>query len=156
MDLPKFQGTDNGVNELDLKKQETRSDELLCLKGEARNLKEEILQTFNKGSATNFREALDTIGRYLKRMKDLCLEPQNSMPDVVIWMIAGSKRIAYYRIHAYELLYSENPDAGGRMCAKLQNFIMKVRRILSLNCLHISPYDIYLIAALISFKESEM
>ena len=155
MDLPKFQGTDNGVNELDLKKQETRSDELLCLKGEARNLKEEILQTFNKGSATNFREALDTIGRYLKRMKDLCLEPQNSMPDVVIWMIAGSKRIAYYRIHAYELLYSENPDARGRMCAKLQNFIMKVRTILSLNCLHISPYDIYLIAALISFKESE-
>ena len=149
MDLPKFQGTDNGVNELDLKKQETRSDELLCLKVEAQNLREEIGQEFNKGSATNFPAALDTIDGYLKRMKDLCLEPQNSMPDVVIWMIAGSKRIAYYRIHAYELLYSENPDTRGRMCAKLQNFIMKVRTILSLNCLHIFSYGIYLIAALI-------
>lgn len=130
MEFPKFQGTDNGVNELDLKKQETRSDELLCLKGEARNLREAILQKCYKGSATNFRAALDTIDGYLKRMKDLCVEPQNSMPDVVIWMIAGSKRIAYYRIPAYELLYSENPNAKGRMCAQLQNFIMKVRTIL--------------------------
>ena len=144
MEFPKFQGTDNGVNELDLKKQETRSDELLCLKGEARNLREAILQKCYKGSATNFRAALDTIDGYLKRMKDLCVEPQNSMPDVVIWMIAGSKRIAYYRIQAYELLYSENPDARGRMCANLQNFIMKVRMILSLNCLHIFSHDISL------------
>ena len=121
VELPKFQATDNGVNELDLKIQETRSDELLCLKEEALNLREH---------ATDAQEALDTIDGYLKRVEGLCEEPQNSMPDVVIWMIAGSKRIAYYRIPAYELLYSENPNAKGRMCAQLQNFIMKVRTIL--------------------------
>ena len=121
VELPKFQATDNGVNELDLKIQETRSDELLCLKEEALNLREH---------ATDAQEALDTIDGYLKRVECLCEEPQNSMPDVVIWMIAGSKRIAYYRIPAYELLYSENPNAKGRMCAQLQNYIMKVRTIL--------------------------
>lgn len=54
------------------------------------------------------------------------LQPQNSMPDVIIWMISGEKRIAYYRIPAHTLLFSQNPLYCGRECGKIQSIQMKV------------------------------
>jgi dysferlin len=52
------------------------------------------------------------------------------MPDVIIWMISGEKRIAYYRIPAHTLLYSKNPLYCGRECGNIQTIQMKVRVIL--------------------------
>lgn len=51
------------------------------------------------------------------------------MPDVIIWMIAGGKRIAYYRIPAQDLLFSENPMYRGRHCGKTQSITLKVNQI---------------------------
>ena len=48
------------------------------------------------------------------------------MPDVILSMISGSKRIAYYRIPAYEIMFSENPFAKGEFCGRTQNIVMKV------------------------------
>ena len=50
------------------------------------------------------------------------------MPDVIIWLISGSKRIAYHRIPAYDLLYSSShPDACGKLCGKLNSLFLKVK-----------------------------
>lgn len=49
------------------------------------------------------------------------------MPDVVIWMISGDKRLAYYRIPANEVLWSQNPDFIGRQCGRLQTLQLKVK-----------------------------
>ncbi|XP_057307144.1 myoferlin-like [Hydractinia symbiolongicarpus] len=114
--LPAFDATMNGVNELDLKMQEIRQVELANLVDEATTLREQ---------ATDIHEAMEVIDGYLGRVRDLCIEPQNSMPDVVISMISGSKRIAYFRIPANAIMYSKNPAAKGINCAKLQNIIMK-------------------------------
>jgi len=114
--LPRFDATKNGVNELDLKLQEIRNDELECIVSEARVLREQ---------ATDITEAMNDIDGYLHRLTELCDEPQNSLPDVVIWMISGSKRVAYYRVPAHEILYSENSVAKGQKCAVLQNFVLK-------------------------------
>lgn len=53
-------------------------------------------------------------------------QPQNSMPDVIIWMISGTKRIAYYRMPAYDVLYEPYSEACGENCGKVQNLFMKV------------------------------
>ncbi|XP_052821675.1 myoferlin isoform X1 [Octopus bimaculoides] len=76
-------------------------------------------------NATDINEALSEIESILERLKGLAIEPQNSMPDVIIWMISGEKRIAYFRIPAYELLYSENPNYIGRQCGKVQSIQLK-------------------------------
>lgn len=56
----------------------------------------------------------------------LC-QPQNSLPDVVIWMLCGSKRIAYIRVPAYEVLYSQRrKDACGRFCGRTFGYFLKV------------------------------
>ena len=48
------------------------------------------------------------------------------MPDVVIWMIAGSKRVAYFRIAANHVLWSSNPDYRGKYCGKLDTIMLQV------------------------------
>ena len=48
------------------------------------------------------------------------------MPDVVIWMMSGDKRIAYHRIPAYDLLYSPHFEARGKHCGKTMDLFMKV------------------------------
>lgn len=48
------------------------------------------------------------------------------MPDVILWMISGEKRLAYYRIPANELLYSAHPDYIGKNCGKIQSIQLKV------------------------------
>ncbi len=50
------------------------------------------------------------------------------MPDVIVWMISGTTRIAYHRIPAYDVLYSaRSEDACGKHCGKLYTFFLKVR-----------------------------
>ena len=56
------------------------------------------------------------------------------MPDVIIWMISGEKRIAYFRIPANEILYSDNPNYCGRYCGKLQSIELKVIKLLLNHC----------------------
>ncbi|KAK3589425.1 hypothetical protein CHS0354_020754 [Potamilus streckersoni] len=76
-------------------------------------------------NATDINEALNEVENYLQMLKNMCIEPQNSMPDVIIWMLSGEKRIAYYRIPANEVLYSKNPNLIGRQCGKVQSLLLK-------------------------------
>lgn len=59
------------------------------------------------------------------------------MPDVVIWLLSGTKRIAYFRIPAYDVLYSPLGDSCGQFCGRVFNMFMKVtdELILSLKSL---------------------
>lgn len=55
------------------------------------------------------------------------VQPQNSMPDVIIWMLRGEKRVAYSRIPAHQVLYSTySEQACGRHCGKTQTVFLKV------------------------------
>lgn len=57
-----------------------------------------------------------------------CVQPQNSMPDVIIWMLRGEKRVAYSRIPAHQILYSTySEQACGRYCGKTQTVFLKVQ-----------------------------
>lgn len=57
-----------------------------------------------------------------------CVQPQNSMPDVIIWMLRGEKRVAYSRIPAHQILFSTHSEqACGQHCGKTQTIFLKVR-----------------------------
>jgi hypothetical protein len=49
------------------------------------------------------------------------------MPDVIVWMLCGGKRIAYHRVPIQDVLYSSNKDACGKHCGKTVELLMKVR-----------------------------
>ncbi|XP_029450348.1 dysferlin isoform X2 [Rhinatrema bivittatum] len=63
---------------------------------------------------------------WLLRLKAIAEEPQNSLPDIVIWMLQGDKRVAYYRMPAHEVLFSKNgSNCCGKNCGKLQTILLK-------------------------------
>ncbi|NWU87659.1 DYSF protein, partial [Onychorhynchus coronatus] len=63
---------------------------------------------------------------WLGRLRAMAHEPQNSLPDIVIWMLQGDKRVAYARVPAHQVLFSRNiPSCCGANCGKLQTIFLK-------------------------------
>uniref|UniRef100_A0A8B9PML9 Dysferlin n=1 Tax=Apteryx owenii TaxID=8824 RepID=A0A8B9PML9_APTOW len=70
--------------------------------------------------------ALEQAEDWLCRLKAMAEEPQNSLPDVVIWMLQGDKRVAYARVPAHQVLFSRNvASCCGKNCGKLQTIFLK-------------------------------
>ncbi|XP_076375559.1 otoferlin [Megalopta genalis] len=63
--------------------------------------------------------------QYLKKVKKLREDPQHSLPDVFIWMISGSKRVACTRLPAEELIYSEDAAERGHKCGRKIDVFMR-------------------------------
>uniref|UniRef100_A0A5K3EPQ9 C2 domain-containing protein n=1 Tax=Mesocestoides corti TaxID=53468 RepID=A0A5K3EPQ9_MESCO len=103
-------------NTLDQKLMKLRRDDMENLKAQAVKLREE---------ATSAEEVLKELKVYLATLRNMVTEPQNSMPDVIVWMIASEKRIAYFRIPAYDLLFSENTMYRGRYCGTVRTITLK-------------------------------
>ncbi|KAG1682548.1 Dysferlin [Nymphon striatum] len=104
-------------NDLDRLLREQRMHELKYIHNQAVNLRE---------NATDIEEALKDIEVFINTLRALAVEPQNSMPDIIIWMLSGKKRIAYYRIPAYEILYSPKEECQGKFCGKLRTITLKL------------------------------
>ncbi|XP_006812923.1 myoferlin-like, partial [Saccoglossus kowalevskii] len=114
--LPQIDPTKHRANELDMRRQEMRNMELARIKAEATKLRE---------NATDVNEVVNEIEGYIQALRQLAVEPQNSIPDIVIWMLSARKRIAYFRIPAYDVLYSPYKDASGKFCNKLRTIFLK-------------------------------
>lgn len=54
------------------------------------------------------------------------IQPQNSLPDIVIWMLQGDRRVAYHRIPAHTVIFSQ--QYCGKHCGQLQTVFLKVQR----------------------------
>ena len=53
-------------------------------------------------------------------------QPQNSVPDVIIWMLSNNKRVAVKRIPSHELMYSAVGKCRGKNCGKIQTIHLMV------------------------------
>nr|XP_056711165.1 dysferlin [Euleptes europaea] len=79
-----------------------------------------------KHEDSDLQIVLDQAEDWLSRLKSMAEEPQNSLPDIVIWMLQGDRRIAYSRLPAREVLFSRNgPNCCGKNCGKLQTIFLK-------------------------------
>ena len=56
----------------------------------------------------------------------LAVQPQNSVPDVVIWMLSDNKRVAVQRIPSHDLMYSAVGKCRGKNCGRLQTLYLTV------------------------------
>ncbi|XP_059701541.1 dysferlin isoform X6 [Haemorhous mexicanus] len=79
-----------------------------------------------KHENSSLSQILDQAEDWLCRLRAMAEEPQNSLPDIVIWMLQGYKRVAFARIPAHQVLYSRNiSNCCGRNCGKLQTIFLK-------------------------------
>ncbi|XP_052775587.1 otoferlin-like isoform X2 [Mya arenaria] len=75
---------------------------------------------------SNLKDRLRTAHQYLQKIRSLVQEPQHALPDVFIWLISGSKRIAYQRLPARDLIYSIVDEECGRDCGKVKTLLLKL------------------------------
>uniref|UniRef100_A0A673XRZ3 Myoferlin n=1 Tax=Salmo trutta TaxID=8032 RepID=A0A673XRZ3_SALTR len=114
--VPELEGRPN-LTALDVQIKKLRDSAVANIREMAKRLKEE---------ATDVIATLTDIEDWLERLKQLAEEPQNSMPDVVIWMLRGERRVAYARLPANQILYSTySEQACGKYCGRTQTIFMQ-------------------------------
>nr|XP_057917197.1 myoferlin-like isoform X2 [Doryrhamphus excisus] len=113
---PELEGRSN-LTSLDIQLKKLRDSGLNGVKEAARRMREE---------ARDIADTLVDIESWADKLRMLAEEPQNSMPDVIIWMLRGEKRVAYSRIPAHRILYSTySEQACGQHCGKTQTIFLK-------------------------------
>ncbi|XP_045925077.1 myoferlin-like [Micropterus dolomieu] len=113
---PELEGRSN-LTSLDIQIKKLRDSALATVKDGARHMREE---------AREIRDTVSDIESWVDKLALLAEEPQNSMPDVIIWMLRGEKRVAYSRIPAHQILYSTHSEqACGQHCGKTQTVFLK-------------------------------
>ena len=53
-------------------------------------------------------------------------QPQDTIPDVFIWMLCGGKRVAYTRIPAQHVVYSLVEEERGKDAGRMQTVFLRV------------------------------
>ncbi|KAG8009074.1 Myoferlin, partial [Nibea albiflora] len=113
---PDLQGRSN-LTSLDFQIKKLRDNALSTIRDGARRMREE---------AREISDTLTDLESWADKLKTLAEEPQNSMPDVIIWMLRGEKRVAYSRIPAHQILYSTySEQACGQHCGKTQTVFLQ-------------------------------
>ncbi|KAM6997545.1 myoferlin [Tautogolabrus adspersus] len=114
--LPDLESHPN-VTALDLQMKKLRDAAVEGIKQMAGSIREE---------ATDVKATVSDIEDWVDRIRQLAEEPQNSMPDVIIWMLRGEKRVAFARVPANQILYSDfSEQARGKHCGKTQTIFMQ-------------------------------
>ncbi|XP_053477295.1 myoferlin isoform X1 [Ictalurus furcatus] len=114
--LPDMEAKPN-VTALDVQTKKLRDKTVINIRDAACYMRDE---------ATDVKATLTDIEDWLDRLQQIAEEPQNSMPDIIIWMLRGEKRLAYARIPANEVLFStHSEEATGKYCGKTQTIFMK-------------------------------
>ncbi|KAK5850635.1 hypothetical protein PBY51_001496 [Eleginops maclovinus] len=105
---------------------------LTSLDFQIKKLRDSTLKTILEGSrcmreeAREIADTLPDLESWAEKLQQLADEPQNSMPDVIIWMLRGEKRVAYSRIPANEVLYSTySEQACGQHCGKTRTVFLQ-------------------------------
>ncbi|KAM6395519.1 fer-1-like protein 5 [Rhynochetos jubatus] len=72
-------------------------------------------------------QLLPVAKRWLRCLTALAVEPQAGMPNVLLWLLQGDRRVACTRIPATDLMFSRSgPGACGRLCGRIQTlFLMR-------------------------------
>ncbi|KAJ8361497.1 hypothetical protein SKAU_G00180220 [Synaphobranchus kaupii] len=114
--MPDLEGRSN-LTALDLQLKKLRDSTIESVQEEAGKMKEE---------ATDVLSTLGDIEDWLEKLQQLADEPQNSMPDVIIWMLRGERRVAYTRIPANQVIHSTySEQAIGKYCGRTQTVFMQ-------------------------------
>uniref|UniRef100_W5LBR1 Fer-1 like family member 6 n=1 Tax=Astyanax mexicanus TaxID=7994 RepID=W5LBR1_ASTMX len=78
-----------------------------------------------KRKVLTIKEMLQESRKLTQKIRFLVEEPQHTLPDIFVWMLSNNKRLAYARIPARNLLYSENVVEKGKDCGKISTLFLK-------------------------------
>nr|XP_027775573.1 fer-1-like protein 5 [Marmota flaviventris] len=72
------------------------------------------------------KDMVATVEDWLQCLDVVLTEPQVSLPDVMIWLMAKDQRVAYARVPAHRVLFSQaGPLHSGSFCGKIQTLVLQ-------------------------------
>ncbi|KAM5245575.1 LOW QUALITY PROTEIN: fer-1-like protein 4 [Ctenodactylus gundi] len=74
----------------------------------------------------NMQRKIVLAKKLLAKLRFLAQEPQPPLPDVLVWMFSGQRRVACARIPAQDVLFSVVEEERGRDCGKIQSLLLTV------------------------------
>nr|NP_001304962.3 fer-1-like protein 4-like [Gorilla gorilla gorilla] len=72
----------------------------------------------------NVQKKVALAKKLLAKLRFLAEEPQPPLPDVLVWMLSGQRRVAWARIPAQDVLFSVVEEERGRDCGKIQSLML--------------------------------
>ncbi|XP_066930260.1 otoferlin-like isoform X4 [Clytia hemisphaerica] len=75
---------------------------------------------------THIKENLKMVIEFQRKIQTIVTEPQDGVPDIFIWMLSGGKRVAYARIPAQHVIYSQTDYERGRDAGRLQTVFLRL------------------------------
>nr|KAF6422355.1 hypothetical protein HJG63_005082 [Rousettus aegyptiacus] len=72
----------------------------------------------------NVQEKVALAKKLLAKLRFLAQEPQCPLPDVLVWMLSGQRRVAWARIPAQDVLFSVVEEERGQDCGKIQSLLL--------------------------------
>ncbi|KAG4068663.1 hypothetical protein HA402_002354 [Bradysia odoriphaga] len=112
-------GPGTGKTKLDKERMKLCIREIESIGNMSRNLRALVTRS-------SMKERYKTAQTYLQKLRFLIDDPQHSLPDVFIWLIANGKRAAYHRISARDLIFSTSEEECGPLCGIVQTIMLKL------------------------------
>eukprot|EP00795_Rhopilema_esculentum_P007851 gene7851-13729_t len=72
------------------------------------------------------QEFVQKIQGVLRKLKQVVHEPQQTLPDIFIWMLSGGKRVAYTRIPASDVMFSKLDFERGTNSGRVQTIFLRL------------------------------
>ncbi|XP_024427595.2 fer-1-like protein 5 [Desmodus rotundus] len=90
-------------------------------------LRNHLLQELaQKAKEVQPRDMMATVEGWLYRLNAVLPEPQVSLPDVMIWLMAKEQRVAYAQVPAHSVLFSPTGALYcGKFCGKTQTLLLQ-------------------------------
>ncbi|KAM9850875.1 fer-1-like protein 6 isoform 2-T2 [Aulostomus maculatus] len=126
------------LTQLDKKRLTMCIEELESVMADAQSLVE------RKRKTGGLKEMVQEATKLAHKLRFLVEEPQHTVPDIFVWLLSNSKRVAYARVKARDLLFSSSQEARGIHCGKIITLFLKPpgKRVTSLSVQ--AKVDVYL------------
>uniref|UniRef100_A0A2A4JU35 C2 domain-containing protein n=1 Tax=Heliothis virescens TaxID=7102 RepID=A0A2A4JU35_HELVI len=60
-----------------------------------------------------------------ENLKSLIYKTSEGWPDIVVWLLNGGSRVAFYKMSIADIVYSVIPEQNGRHCGRIQSVYLK-------------------------------
>ncbi|XP_066944947.1 myoferlin-like isoform X4 [Macrobrachium rosenbergii] len=74
---------------------------------------------------SNVTQAMEELESIVSSLESLAQAPQNGIPDVFLWLMSGTRRLAFIRIPAHSVLYAHEPTSQGALAGKFHTYTLE-------------------------------
>nr|XP_045583890.1 myoferlin-like isoform X6 [Procambarus clarkii] len=86
---------------------------------------DKLKDAIGKVDGSNPQQVIVELESAVERLEILAQEPQSSMPDVFLWLMSGTRRLAYIRIPVHSVLFAHEPTSQGELAGKFHTYNLR-------------------------------